>query len=51
MIFRLISSIFLCALSTLAFANPAPGKLYVSAFGGGGTSTDFNASQFGTAFF
>ena len=47
---RLSSSIFLSALTTLAFANPSP-KLYVSAFGGGGSSNNLNVSQFGTAFF
>ena len=57
---RLFSSIILFALTSPAFASHltiqsapviAPGKLYVGAFGGGGSSNNFDASQFGTAFF
>lgn len=57
---RIFSSIFLFALTTLAFASYtptefatviSPGKFYLGAFGGGGSSNNFNASQFGTAFF
>lgn len=57
MILRLSSSLFLFALSTLAFANDAPAtltspaKFYLGALAGGGSSTHFNASQFGSAFF
>lgn len=56
---RIFSSIFLFALTTLAFASHAPiqpipviapAKLYVSVFGGAGYSNNFNAKQFGTAF-
>lgn len=50
------SSIFLFALATPAFASHnateyVSGKIYVGAFGGSGSSNNFNASQFGTAFF
>ncbi len=48
---RLTSSLFLLALTTSAFANPAPGKLYAGLFGGSGWSNHFDGSQFGTAFF
>ena len=57
---RISTSIFLFALTTPAFAShtpiesvtvTTPGKFYVGAFGGGGSSNNFNASQFGTAFF
>lgn len=51
-----ISSILLFVLTTPAFANhtslgPVHGKAYVGIFGGGGSSSNFNASQFGTAYF
>lgn len=56
---RISSSIFLFALTAPAFASTlikstpvtAPGKFYVGAFGGGGSSNHFNGSQLGTAFF
>lgn len=57
---RLSSSIFLVVLTAQAFANTAPiestavfapGKFYMGAFGGGGSSNNFNASQLGTAFY
>lgn len=57
---RISSSIFLFAIATPAFTSPIPiqsvtvtypGKFYVGAFGGGGSSNNFNGSQFGTAFF
>jgi opacity protein-like surface antigen len=56
---RIASSILLCTLTAPAFAGPsmvpsnitAPGKFYVGIFGGAGSSNNFNASQFGTAFF
>jgi opacity protein-like surface antigen len=57
---RIPYSIFLFALTTHAFANhapiesptiTAPGKFYIGAFGGGGSSNNFNATQLGTAFF
>jgi len=57
---RIASSIFLFALTASAFASTAPiesltvstpGKFYIGAFGGGGSSYDFNASQLGTAFY
>lgn len=57
---RVSSSIFLFALTTQAFASHAqiesttvnnPGKIYIGAFGGGGSSNDLNANQFGTVFF
>jgi len=53
-------SIFLFALTTSAFAShipiesatvTAPGKFYIGVFGGGGSSNNFNGTQFGTAFF
>ena len=59
MILRLSSAILFTSLSTLALANNTPQnstpalnstKLYMSAFGGGGTSNHFNGRQFGTAF-
>lgn len=57
---RLSSSAFLFAFTSFAFAShppintafiTAPGKFYIGAFGGGGSSNDFNGSQYGTAFF
>jgi len=57
---RISSSIFLFALITPAFAsytpiesasNTAPGRFYIGAFGGGGSSNNFNGSQLGSAFF
>lgn len=46
------SSILLFALAPLAFASqPAPEKFYLGVFGGGGSSNNFNAKQFGTAFY
>lgn len=57
---RISSSIFLFALTNLAFAShipikstpiTAPGKFYVGAFGGGGLSNNFKTNQFATAFF
>ncbi len=48
------STLFLFALTTSALASPAQsmgGKLYAGVFGGGGSSNDFNGSQFGTAFY
>lgn len=57
---RTASSIFLFALTNLTFASHAPiksatatipGKFYVGAFGGGGSSNNLDGSQFGTAFF
>lgn len=44
------SSICLFSLTTLAFANYTPGKLYLGVFGGGGSSNHFDGSQFATAF-
>lgn len=57
---RISSSIFLFALTTLAFANhtpiksvtvTSPGEFYVGVFGGGSSSNNFGGSQYGTAFF
>lgn len=54
---RITSSLFLLALTTQAFAVPAPtpitppGSFYFGVFGGGGASNDFDVSQFGTAFY
>ena len=54
-------SIFSSILATSAFANHAgmmesntvgvPGKFYLGAFGGGGSSNKFDITQFGTAFY
>lgn len=61
-----ISSILLIALTAPVFAKPAPvisapasipvsvsapSKFYVGIFGGGGSSSNVNASQYGTAYF
>lgn len=53
---RLSASIFLFAFTPLVIANHGtiespPGKLYIGVFGGGGSSNDIDASQFGTAFY
>lgn len=52
---RIYHSIILFALTAPAFASPTPittsGKFYIGAFGGGGSSSKVNASQFGTAFY
>ncbi len=57
---RISASILLCALTAPVFASPTPtasataldpGKFYVGAFGGGGSSNQFKASQYGTVFF
>ncbi|MCS5707914.1 outer membrane beta-barrel protein [Candidatus Berkiella cookevillensis] len=53
---RISSSVFLFALTSTAFASHSPAatsvaKFYLGAFGGGGSSNHFKASQFGTAFF
>src|SRR5690349_14818924 len=64
---RLSSLILLCALSTPTLARhttahhtpvesaplfvTAPAKFYVGIFGGGGTSNNFNVSQYGTAYY
>ncbi|MCS5712079.1 outer membrane beta-barrel protein [Candidatus Berkiella aquae] len=49
---RLSSSLLLLALTNTAFAHNCPTeKFYVGAFGGGGSSHHFDASQYGTAFF
>jgi len=55
------SSIFLSVLTSAAFAShteimgspgfASPGKFYVGVFGGGGAPREFDASQYGTAFF
>jgi opacity protein-like surface antigen len=55
MTIRISSSIFLLALSSLAFASPpsvtpTTPKFYIGAFGGWGLSHDLNANQFGTIF-
>lgn len=58
---RIASAAFLLAFSTISLASPppkdslparmaAPGKFYVGIFGGGGSSGDFNATQYGTAY-
>jgi hypothetical protein len=49
----LCASLILLALTGSAFASePAStGKVYVGIFGGGGTTNDFNVSQYGTAFY
>lgn len=54
---RLSLSIILLASTAMAVASPVPinstfsGKFYVGAFGGGGASNNFNATQLGTVFF
>jgi len=56
---RTSSFILLLGFTLPAFANhppePAtvtgPGKFYIGIFGGGGSSNNFNTSQFGTAFY
>lgn len=57
---RLSSSLFLCALTSQAFANHPviesttfldSGKFYVGAYGGSGVSNHFDASHFATAYF
>lgn len=57
---RILSSVLLFALTIPAFANQTstaplmvttPGKFYLGAFGGGGSSNNFNATQYGTAYF
>lgn len=57
---RMSSSISLFALTASIFASytpvglaaaTTPGKFYVGVFGGLGSSNDFNANQFGTAYF
>jgi opacity protein-like surface antigen len=50
---RIASAIFLFVLTIPAFASQmtTPGKFYVGAFGGRGSANNFNASQFGTAYF
>lgn len=47
---RISSSIFLFALTTPVFASTAPEKFYIGAFGGFGSTNNFNASQYGTVF-
>lgn len=46
---RALSPIFLLALTAGAFAHA--GRVYVSAFGGGGSSNNVGATQLGTAFY
>lgn len=57
---RISSSLFLLALTTQAFAShpaiehvmvPAPGKLYLGVFGGGGGSNHIGGTHFGSAFY
>lgn len=48
---RIASALVMCALTSIAFANPIPGTLYAGIFGGGGSSSHVNANQYGTAFF
>jgi hypothetical protein len=57
---RTFSSLLLFSLTTTAVASQTavestassvPGKFYIGAFGGGGSSNNFNSSQFGTDFF
>lgn len=49
---RIISSFLLLSLSSLAFAHSpeTSGKCYIGAFGGTGSSNNFNASQLGTVY-
>lgn len=50
---RILSSIILFALATPVFAShdSAPGKFYFGIFGGGASSNNINASQYGTVYF
>lgn len=56
----LFSSIFITVLTSTTFANTivpapafvtAPGKFYIGAFGGGGSTNSYHVDQYGTAFF
>lgn len=52
---RILSTIFLLAVTAPTFASnnsteTSHGKLYLGVFGGGGSSNDFSASQYGTSF-